>query len=69
MNTRTRKDVEDGVRGVTRRKNKWLVKLGNKYLGLFQREREAIDARRKAEQEKFGDFVAGEAIPRTERSI
>ena len=61
MNTGMRKDNTSGVRGVRRKRSRWVANIGvnktNIYLGLFDTLEAAAEARRAAELRYFGEFA------------
>jgi len=57
---RLNRNNTSGVRGVARRKNRWIAQITvdrrNLYLGLFRTKEEAIEARRAAELQHYGEY-------------
>lgn len=58
-NRDTPKNNKSGFRGVffNKDKDKWQVKVRNKFLGYFNSYDEAVNARLNAEKEEFGEFA------------
>jgi hypothetical protein len=59
VKNKTNKDkkLTSKYKGVSLCKNKWMVKLANKYLGVFTDEKTAALAYNTAALEKFGEFA------------
>lgn len=58
MNRKRRTDNTSGITGVSwsDNENKWVAYIGNKHLGRFNNKNEAIQVRRQAEEEYFGEY-------------
>ena len=51
------KNNKSGYLGVSKEGNKWRVEISNKYIGAYDTYEEAVEARRKAELEHWGEII------------